>query len=598
MKFPTRQPNVIHWTFFCVLICVSMVLAPFAAIHLDLARDVFVAWRLLHGVEYPWTGPVLAGVVHLGPVWYWLLALLLKLGDGLQGAVLLLAFLGSMQFPLAYLLGKELQNRRAGFLWSLGLLLPSWSTFENLLPLHYVLTAPLVLAFLLCALRYWRNPRRRYLVAATLALSLALHAHPTCIGLAWVWIALLTWAFHGKHCAKADVAIAILVGLLPLIPYLIWDGSHGFSDMRSGLTYIGGGGLGAPTRMLPVLWAATLGGTKYWLSVMLQMPKVAVLALTAVLCALGLLGVYAFSAYRQKAKQRQYVTVFAFAVVSVWFTTTIIRDATPFYMTTPLHVLMIGIVALGLTNSRPAITQIARPAFVLVSLVLFAAATIAFARFQSQGSWPFSFFPLFDTTADATPTKPLPLMPAYAMSGSGKFLCAQKDVSAHGDYARNLLYDYAVEMQIACGRHDVLIGGSETGREHWLGLSRALLADLRVQPVRFIGPIGLLPAIPLARTPGIAEPRTPIYPSYTPQPSTAQRARYNFRLRAGQHIAIANLAYFVPDPAVTVSIDGLPIGPAASDAITTVYSGLPEHDADALVYVESSDFADLDIVAF
>ena len=40
---------------------------PYAAAHMDLARDMFVAWRLLHGQAFPLEGPILAGTIHLGP---------------------------------------------------------------------------------------------------------------------------------------------------------------------------------------------------------------------------------------------------------------------------------------------------------------------------------------------------------------------------------------------------------------------------------------------------------------------------------------------------------------------------------------------------
>lgn len=597
MKFWSPQPNAAHWTVLAVLMCSCVALAPFSATHLDFSRDVFVALRFLHGVEFPWAGPVLAGVVHLGPIWYWLLALLLRIG-GWLGSLMLLAFLASMQFSLTYLLGKELRSRCAGMLWATGLVLPSWSTFESLLPLHYCLTAPLVLAFLLCARRYWRKPRRRYLIALSLALSLAVHAHPTCIGLAWVWVALVAWALRGKRCTKTDIALAIGVGLLPLAPFLIWDGLHGFSDMRAGLAYVDGGGLGSPSRMLPVLWAATLGGTKYLLTTMLALPAWAVMLVLAIVGFLGILGLSVFFIAGWNREERRKVAAFGFTILAVWLTTVLIRDATPFYMTTPLHVLMIGGVALGLDSFASSFGRMAGAVFAAASLAMFATVAVAFARFQMQGDWPFSFFPLFDTTVAAMPTKPLPLMPAYAMAASGKFLCAQKDVSVHGDYARDLLYDYAVEMQLACGRNDVRIGGNAAERQHWLGLPQAMLASLHVQPARLIGPMGLLPAMPLAHTPGIAEPQTPVYPNYTPQTTAPQRVEYQVHLRAGQHIAVANLAYFVPDPTVTVRVDGQPVSAVAGDTITTVFAAPSDREADATIDVESTDLADLDIVIF
>src|SRR5437899_5018324 len=96
------------------LCALLMLRVPYAAAHMDLARDMFVAWQLLHGAAVPIEGPVLNGMIHLGPVWYYLLALLQWLGRSWFGTLALLGLLASLQIPLAYLPGKELHSRLAG----------------------------------------------------------------------------------------------------------------------------------------------------------------------------------------------------------------------------------------------------------------------------------------------------------------------------------------------------------------------------------------------------------------------------------------------------------------------------------------------------
>ena len=199
--------------------------------------------------------PVLAGAIHLGPVWYWLLTALLAIGRSWSGTMLLLGLLAGAQFPLAYLTGKELHSRRAGALWALGLLVPAWSAFEWALPLHYLLSSTCVLAFALCAARYWRRPRRRYLVGVALFFVLALHAHPANAGLAFVGLALLVWALRNRHCGWRDCALAAAVGLLPLLPYFAWDAAHGFADLASALRFVGGEHTGHLRAVWPLLSA-------------------------------------------------------------------------------------------------------------------------------------------------------------------------------------------------------------------------------------------------------------------------------------------------------------------------------------------------------
>ena len=45
------------------------------------------------------------------------------------------------------------------------------------------------------------------------------------------------------------------------------------------------------------------------------------------------------------------------------------------------------------------------------------------------------------------------------MARSGRFLCGDAAPAVHGALARHLLYDYAIEMRLGCGRSDVAIGG-------------------------------------------------------------------------------------------------------------------------------------------
>src|SRR5262245_27325546 len=62
-------------------VVVYLVPAPYAAVHLDLARDIYTALRVAQGEKFPLLGPILASTLHLGPIWYYLLALPLLLGN-------------------------------------------------------------------------------------------------------------------------------------------------------------------------------------------------------------------------------------------------------------------------------------------------------------------------------------------------------------------------------------------------------------------------------------------------------------------------------------------------------------------------------------
>src|SRR5206468_1414961 len=109
---------------------------PFSIVHMDLARDMGIAHTIVTGEALPLQGPVFASAAHLGPVWYYLLAMLLWLTHSWLGTMLAIGAIASLKFPLAYMLGSRLIDGTFGLLWALMLTLPGWNTFESIYLLH------------------------------------------------------------------------------------------------------------------------------------------------------------------------------------------------------------------------------------------------------------------------------------------------------------------------------------------------------------------------------------------------------------------------------------------------------------------------------
>jgi hypothetical protein len=247
------------------LMAAYLLVLPYAATHLDLARDVYVALRLARGEEMPLQGPVLAGTLHLGPVWYYALAAPIALGAGWLAVVAVVALVGALQFPLAYLAGKALHSRLAGMLWAGLLLLPSWSTFESLFPEHTQWTATFTLAAIVAALRFERTSRPRYFVGLALACVLAVHAHPSAAGLALIGGAMLALGLRRGVLRPRTIAVAVAVAALPFAPLLVDQISRGFTVVGAAATYLGGEQARLDPAVIPSLLAQSLlGGLAYW----------------------------------------------------------------------------------------------------------------------------------------------------------------------------------------------------------------------------------------------------------------------------------------------------------------------------------------------
>ena len=577
---------------------------PFSATHIGLGRDLFVAYRIVHGEGFPLYGPVLNNTIHLGPVWFYLLAGLLALGRGWLATLGLLGLLASMQIPLAYLLGKAVHSRRAGLLIALGLVVPSWMTFEWLLPSHPLLSAPCDLAVLLCAARYVRRPRARYFAGAALMFALAVHAHPSNVGLVVVPIGLALWAWRSGALRVGHVVAAGVAVLVPLLPFLYAELASGFGDLRHGIGYLGNSqATGATKNVLAIFAGVAWGGARVWFEPTIGWtPRWADLA-TGVLAAGGFAGAIGLAFLCRDARRRAALAAGIAATLAVFLTTAAIRADTPYYMADVGWVLLAVLVGVGLaaygerTSAKVLRTAVAATAVLASALVLSGTAS-----FQMRGAWPLAWLPLFDIKRPIDrDVDAAPLLSAYAQARSGRFLCSLPAPGLHGAYASQLLIDQGVSMRLGCARADVSIGGSESEREHWLGLSRNLLQQIGVPATRRIGALGLLPARPINTVPALTPPAQPVYPPLPPPPDAAAHA-LRTSLQAGEHLAVTNLAYGLAlPPDVRVSIDGRRLEPVAHDTFTTIYAcdgclrGAP---AALVVEVDGGAYQSIDAVVF
>lgn len=597
---PRFSDGPAHLRVLALLILALLLLAriPFSALHTDLAHDLFVAWQLDRGEVFPWSGRPLAGTIHLGPAYYWLLGALAFVGRGWLGAVVLLGMIAATQIPLAYLLGKEIHSRRAGLIWAAMLLLPSWTSLEWVFPGHNLLTPSLTLAYLLCALRWTRRPRLRYLCGMALFLVLGLHAHPTVVALTWIGIAVVVRAASRNQLPIRHAVLAACVGLLPLLPYFVWDGLNGFADARAGAAYLGDDGkVGHLSSAAAILWATLWGGSRYWLDVLMDWPSAITWLTGRAAAVLATASLFGLAKVASTPSSRPVIAAGLFTALTVLVTTALIRGFTPYYMTTVLRVVLLGVLSVGLAGLGESLQATAlRTTAILGSVLLALAATLASASYAARGNWPFSFYPMFDVTGASQPATPTMFLPAYAAARSGRFLCEQPAPSVHGALARQLLYDYGMDMRFACDRSDAVIGGADPARSHWLGLSRAMTEALHVHPAKRFGPLAVVPATPLTEN---ATPlqATPIYPPYDPPVTNKPATReIKVRMQPGQYLVVSNLAYLTPDAEIRVQRNGTPVPAIATDAVSRIYACDFPTESETTVSVTSADFTDIDIV--
>lgn len=207
-----------------VALAATALLSAWAATHAtggaDLFRDLYFAQRIAQLEEFPTEGPVIGGLLKLGPIWFYLLALPYALG-GSAGALAFIGALSGAKYALAYLLSRRHGlSVSASLLWPAALALPTWSSLELISPTHtsIVVSSLLALAISVCS---WNGRSRIGAALIGLLAGLCLHAHPTTLVL--VTCAL---AFAIGRSAPAGHALrgTILMGcgvLLLVFPVLL-----------------------------------------------------------------------------------------------------------------------------------------------------------------------------------------------------------------------------------------------------------------------------------------------------------------------------------------------------------------------------------------
>lgn len=583
------------------LMLAYILVAWHSAVHLDLARDTRVALDIRDGLAAPLTGPVLAGQFHLGPSWYYLLALLYS-GDGSWlRAVVFLAVLASLQFPLAYHAGKALLNRSAGILWASLLLMPSWSTFEQVFPAHTQLTAALVAATICCLARYYKDSKDKYLVIGALVFALALHAHPSTVILALPLIMSMITRWHRKRLLAGPASAIALAGFLPFLPLWVEQWRNGFNMFQ----LVGGYAETvvsqvAATAVPKLFWQIGVGGIQYWWEALLgwdtHVGQIAYFAYAFVILA-GLLSVALFACKGSTINALILATLLATLIVL-----TFIRSHHPYYLTTVYRVMLLGAVALGMAGLLDrGKGRYALVALLAVPLGMHFAVMNRMMEWQRNGDWPLAIFPLFDVTSSWQQQQALAMLPANAMSKSGEWLCTRADVVLHGSYGVHLLHGYALEVRLACPGHPVRVGGQSDSMDRWIGLSRAMIESIHAKAVFDIGAFGLMPVKRILNpdTVGAINPLVGGYPPVVVDSLADESVSIKLKPMDAKWIAVTNLAFaFAPFPDLRLSVGGRELRPEAQDWMTAIFvCEACSHDS-SLLEIKGSATSFVDVVAF
>jgi hypothetical protein len=566
--------NLEAWLVVIVMLFVFTIFGAHSVIHLDVARDLTVGSEIVAGSLVPLTGPLLAGVIELGPVWYYFLAALQIFGLQSSGSIIAIAVLASAQFILIYLSGKRVLDDNCGLIWCSLVLLPSWSTFQLIFITHTAFSGLFVAATIYSAIVLYQTGRPVSGFAMCFCFSIGIHAHPSVAVIWFVVLAVLcvTAIRYGSYLSLFFAAF--LGSLIPFIPFLFyqvsegWPVLHGISDFGS--QWQSTSDLG---NTMPLLWQTIAGGLRYWLLDIVGVGKYVANLLTVVILVVYLAGFVGALRLLMSGSNRL-ISVFVIALVPASITLVSLRAVYPYYMLAAIELLVAMVAAIGLAcvirGIGPSV-QLSR-LIIASSLALFMTVFISSAIQLREGGFPFSFLPLFDVISEGQKSVPQPFMPASASSINQAFLCGTENIAVHGAYGLSMVHSYGIDLKFACPDSVLRIKGDEPEMQRYLGVSRRV-ADSISRPELFnIGPYSLFPVHASFIKEGWLLHDLANYPPFLPNFGQPRALIISLEGLDGRLLAVTDYSFaLAPKLEVQLMCAEMPRAPIAEDNITWVY---------------------------
>jgi hypothetical protein len=529
MKKPAEQARAPRWREALLLLAAWLLLAWGCAEvaastqgSYDTYRDLWFATAIAQGLEFPHTGPVINQTFHLGPLWFYLLALVSAVAPGAKAAYWLTGLAVAARFPLAWIAGRMLDSPRLA-LWFVALMaIPGWWTWQLVAVTHTAATEASLLLLLIAAVAAWRDPSPWRATAVGATAAFALHAHPTTLSFVALALAATAWRAFAWRRYLALLPL-VLVPLLAFAPYLASD------DFTRDLGTIAGytQSLLAPQAPLvrfaslvaSVLVGAGLFAAYSWLALDLPFAwAVAVLpwALAALAIAASLR-----AGLTPRLRRIAGVAFVLFLAHCVFLL--LIRPISPYWMTFALYP-PLALAAAALAASAPSRFALALGA---LSLGITAAGLALLARFEDELWWP-TYPP--DSGGAMTVTswpdgRVRAIVPAYGLRDVDALMApACTPTALHGPLAvvadRTLGYPWLAR----CRSHEhVVLGGPVSAGDRFGIWSPALARECRMTSRELLAAQARIPFRVLGEAPSVPLGDPHRYPPRHVEPATTKQ---------------------------------------------------------------------------
>ena len=484
----------------------------------DTNRDLFFAEQIASGSQFPLSGPEINGMLHLGPLWYYILGLVVWLVPNAAAVTGAMTAMSSLQFPLAYYVGRRFASAREGLLFALSLALPGFMNMSFASLTHPIVVASTFLFGVVAAANYRDNPDSRRATCLGVACVLMAMAHPTLMSIAAflvVWAALRTRQLRDLILHGSIIAGVVLISLAPML-YEQWR--HEFADAATTAKYTHSEwSFPSLIKATQLLFAIIVNGPKYVTRFWLELKP----AYAHVLFAMYVLVFLAAIAgvvlrLRSEPDRRGLIRMVIALLIAQAVFLCAIRALMPPWMINSEFVLIAALLAIGLEwycAQGPAFRAGVATVLCITTLWTFdvyrvlASAPLDHTEINpSPGKYGMMDIRDYEKTSGHYRLARIPFRQLFAI---GAPLC--EPITLYGHYAYLIDYTYAVSAVAKCGTTaDVQFGGElQPQRKALLGLHESVWSAIGFKPSRSIGVMGIATPIAVWHSPNPLRPVLP-----------------------------------------------------------------------------------------
>ncbi len=552
----------------------------------DTYRDLYFAALISQGHAFPLAGPLVYNTIHLGPIWWYLLAAAAKLGGSLTAAHGFALAAAAVKYPLAWHLGRRLGGPVLALFAVAAVAMPGWSVLSVGALTHSSVVETTILLGAIVTLRYREQPTFVRAAWVGLVASLMIHAHPTALPAALAACLAAALRMPRSRVMPWHLLALVLAGTLPFVPYLWEQAQGGFPDFHALLGYADTT-LGAPVlpRLLPVLGGVATWGPeyvwRYWLGS--PEPLVSILfVIHATLLMLAALGAADIARQATHPHRRTLLISIGLFGIQAAFAL-VLRPITPFWMVyaclPPLaFALAIGLNAL-VDRVRATRASGLGTAVIVVAVLLWpisSLAALAGVAWHPNIVWVEVLEPgeqgLMDITERHDQRRRI-TVPRVGIGDIETLGPGCKPVRAYGHLAVLLDASFGVGLRVRCGKlRHISLGGVPTGDEPaWIGLTQSAWTAAGAHPSRVESGLGFFElrtvwsnAVALSIvTPEVYPPRAPNY--------AARHFVVTGTTHGDQRVVVTNrLDGYYPFEVVAI-VDGVGMAPAYADNALQIF---------------------------